>query len=128
MDAACEAIECEAIHVNDVINSDLSQFDLVILATPHLGRKIMSLNMVKFLEYEHNIKKYALLTTSGLPVKRQISFKKCVQYFISKLGKKPVASINIKGYHSIAKTYSGRPNAEDLLDAYLFAAKVYERI
>jgi flavodoxin len=123
-DSMCAEIK----KVNEVLNEDLSYYDLVVLATPHLGRKIMSFNMVNFLENEHNIKKYAIATTSGMPIKRHFSNKKCIKYFISKLNKKPVKSINIKGYHSIAKTYSNRPNEVDLLDAYLFGIKLLERI
>lgn len=125
---AANALQAEIVHVKDVIEKDLSQYDLVILSTPHLGRKIMTPNMINFLENNHNIKNYALLTTSGLPVKRWFSDRKCKKYFMEKLGKKPIDTINIKGYHSIAKTYHGRPNEVDLLDAYLFAVKLYGRI
>ena len=114
--------------VKEVMNEDLSCYDLVILATPHLGRKIMSFDMINFLENEHNIKKYAVATTSGMLIKRHFSNKKCIKYFISKLNKKPIQSINIKGYHSIVKTYSNRPNEVDLLDAYLFGIELFERI
>ncbi len=127
-EAAAEALSCEIVSVNDMQNSDLSAYDLVILAVPHLGRKIMPAGMLEFLTKEHNIQKYALLMTSGLPVKRIFSNIKCIEYFEDKLNKKPVSTINIKGYHSIAKTYKNRPNEQDLLDAYLFAAKTYERI
>ena len=66
--------------------------------------------------------------TSGLPVKRWFSNKKCIKYFTAKLNKKPLSSINIKGYHSIAKTYKNHPDENDLLDVYLFGQKLYERI
>lgn len=123
-----DALCCEIKNVKEVMYEDLSQYDLIVLLTPHLGRKIMTLNMVNFLEQQHNIKNYAIVTTSGMPIKRYFSNKKCIKYFVSKLNKKPVKTINIKGYHSIAKTYSNRPNDVDLLDAYLFATKLYERI
>ena len=85
-------------------------------------------NMLKFLESNHNIKNYALLFTSGMPVVRIFSNKRCTDYFVNKLNQKPVLTINIKGYHSIAKTYKNRPNEDDLLDAYLFATTTYERL
>ena len=84
--------------------------------------------MLKFLESNHNIKNYALLFTSGMPVVRMFSNKRCTDYFVNKLNQKPVSTINIKGYHSIAKTYKNRPNEDDLLDAYLFATTTYERL
>lgn len=125
---ASDALCSELLHVNEAIEKDLAEYELVVLCTPHLGRRIMTTNMINFLENNHNIQNYALLTTSGMPIKRLLSNKKVLEYFITKLGKKPIDSINIKGYHTIAKTYYGRPNSNDLLDAYLFAIKLYERI
>ena len=125
---AAEALECKAVNVKNLEEQDLSAYDLVILAAPHLGRKIMPENMLKFLESNHNIKNYALLFTSGMPVVRIFSNKRCTDYFVNKLNQKPVLTINIKGYHSIAKTYKNRPNEDDLLDAYLFATTTYERL
>lgn len=124
--AAAEALCCEAVKVKQA--DDLSKYDLVILAAPHLGKKIMPPDMIKFLEKTPSIKNYAVLTTSGMPVKRIFSNKKCLNYFIQKLNKKPINTINIKGYHSIARTYGNRPNEADLLDAYLFAVKTYEKL
>lgn len=125
---AADALNCQIVNVKNLNEQDLSTYDLVILATPHLGRRIMTPDMINFLETEHNINNYAVITTSGMPIKRIFSNKKVLKYFEQKLNKKPLASINIKGQHSIAKTYKNRPNENDLLDAYLFAAKVYERI
>lgn len=126
--SAAEALCTQAVKVQELQEKDLSSYDLVILAVPHLGRKVMPLNMINFLEENHNIKEYALLMTSGLPIKRIFSNKKCIKYFNEKLKKTPIGTINIKGYHSIAKTYRNHPDENDLLDAYLFAAKLYERI
>ncbi len=123
-----QALLCESINVKSLNNKDLSEYDLVILAVPHLGRRIMPPDMINFLEDNHNIKEYALVMTSGLPVKRWFSNKKCIKYFTAKLNKKPLSSINIKGYHSIAKTYKNHPDENDLLDVYLFGQKLYERI
>jgi len=125
---AADSLQCDAVKVQNLKNTDLSDYDLVILAVPHLGRRIMPPDMINFLEENHNIKEYALLMTSGLPIKRIFSNKKCIKYFTEKLNKKPLSTINIKGYHSIAKTYKNKPDENDLLDAYLFAAKLYERI
>ncbi len=125
---AADALNCEMIHVKNTNNMDLSSYDSVIFACPQLGRRITTPDMINLLENNLNLKNYALLMTSGLPIKRWFSNKKCIKYFTEKLGKKPVSTINIKGYHSIAKTYKNRPNDNDLLDAYLFAAKLYERI
>ncbi len=125
---AASAINCETVKAKDAINRDLSEFDLVILAFPHLGKRITTLDTINFLESNHNIKKYALLMTSGLPLYRIISNNKCIKYVKTKLNQKPVAAINIKGYHQKFKTYKNKPDTEELLDAYLFAANLYERI
>jgi len=124
---AADALCCDAVKISELQNDDLSEYDLVILAAPHLGRKIMPQDMMNFLESEHHIRKYAVLTTSGLPIKRYFSNKKCLKYFEEKLKQKPVNSVNIKGYHSIAHTYGNRPNETDLLEAYLFAVNSIEK-
>lgn len=59
-----------------------------------------------------------------MPLYRLISAQKCIKYFVDKLGKTPIKTINIKGFHSIAKTFAGRPNQNDLLNAYLFGTKI----
>lgn len=123
-----EALCVEAFNVKDYRDKDLSSYDLVILAAPHLGHKILPKNTIDFLQNNHNIKEYALLFTSGMPVVRLFSNIKCKNYFIEKLNKKPLLTVNIKGYHSIAKTYKNRPNEDDLLDSYLFGAKAYKKI
>ena len=125
---AADALQCPLLSAKDAMNADFSDYDLVILAFPHMGRKITSLNMLSFLEINHNIKKYALLMTSGMPVKRIFSNKKCINYVQSKLNQKPIDAVNLKGYHTIAETYKNQPDSDELLSAYLFAAKLYERI
>lgn len=125
---AAAALNCEIINVKAAKNLDLNSYDNIIFACPHLGRRITTPDMINFLEDNHNIKSYALLMTSGMPVRRWFSNRNCINYFKTKLGKDPVSTINIKGYHTIAKTYKNRPNENDLLDSYLFAAKLYERI
>lgn len=125
--SAAEALDTKAFPVSDVSKENLKQYDLVIFAVPHLGRNIIP-SKTKDLIEDLEINNYALLMTSGLPVKRIFSNNKCIKYFIEKLNKKPINTINIKGYHQIAKTYKGHPNEEDLTDAYLFAVKTYEKL
>ncbi len=123
---AADALNCELVNVKD-LQSDLKEKDLIIFAIPHLGRQITTPDMKKYLENHTDVNNYALLSTSGMPVKRWFSNRRCIKYFSEKLNKKPIATINIKGYHLIAKTYKNHPNETDLLDAYLFAAKAYRK-
>lgn len=119
-----DSLETKCINAKDALSLDFSTYDLVVFATPNLGRKRTTTAMQTLLERKPAIKSYALAVTSGMPLYRLISTPRCVKYFVEKLGKKPIETINIKGYHSIAKTYAGRPNQNDLLDAYLFGTKV----
>lgn len=123
-DEIADSLATKCINAKDALNIDFSAYDLVVFATPNLGRKKTTTAMQTLLERKPAIKNYALAVTSGMPLYRLISTPKCVKYFVEKLGKKPIDTINIKGYHSIAKTYAGRPNQNDLLDAYLFGTKV----
>lgn len=125
---AADALCTQAIAIKDATEYDFSSFDLVIFAVPHLGRNIIPPITKALLEKNLTVKNYALLMTSGMPIKRIISNKKCIKYFTEKLNKKPISTINLKGFHSIAKTYKNHPNEDDLLLAYLFAAKTYERV
>lgn len=123
-DEIAESLSTKCINAKEAINLDFSTFDLVVFATPNLGRKRTTPAMQELLDKNTTIKKYALAITSGMPLYRLISAPKCIKYFEEKLNKKPIATINIKGYHTIAKTYAGRPNQNDLLNAYLFATKL----
>lgn len=123
-DEIAEALSTKCVNAKDALNFDFSCFDLVVFATPNLGRKRTTTAMQELLNKNSTIKKYALAITSGMPIYRLISTPKCIKYFEEKLRKKPSATIDIKGYHPIAKTYAGRPNQNDLLDAYLFATKL----
>ena len=125
--SAAEALDAEAVSVQNVAKKDLSSFDLVIFAAPNLGRRIIPEGMKNLIE-GLKVKNYALLMTSGMPVFRIYSGLRCKKYFEEKLGKSAVNTINIKGFHQKAKTYKGHPDDKDLTDAYLFAAKSYERI
>lgn len=126
-DSAADALETKAISVNEVSKEDLKSAELVIFAVPHLGRKIIPEKTKEIIE-NLNVKNYALLTTSGMPIVRIFSNKKCIDYFKEKLGKNPVKTINIKGFHAKAKTYKGHPDDKDLTNAYLFASECYEKL
>ncbi|HBG49152.1 MAG TPA: hypothetical protein DDW90_06560 [Cyanobacteria bacterium UBA9971] len=115
-----DALSTSCITPKEAINLNLGLFDLVVFATPNLGKKRTTPAMQELLENNLNIKNYALAITSGVPIYRLISGTKCIKYFADKLNKKPVSTTNIRGYHSIAKTYANRPNENDLLDSYLF--------
>lgn len=122
------ALSSQCITAKEALKHDLGSFDLVVLSTPNLGRKITTPAMQELLENNPNIKNYALAITSGMPVYRLISGIRCIRYFTDKLNKEPISTINIRGYHSIAKTYANRPNEDDLLDAYLFSIDTVRRL
>lgn len=112
----------------EALNLNLESYDLVVFATPNLGRKRTTPAMIQLVEKNQKIKNYALAITSGMPLYRFISGARCIKYFADKLNKKPIATTNIRGYHSIAKTYANRPNENDLSDAYLFGIDIARRI
>lgn len=126
-ESAAEALEVEAVSVNEVTRDELKSAELVIFAVPHLGKRIIPEKTKEIVE-NLKVKNYALLTTSGMPIVRDFSYKRCVDFFKKKLGQKAVKSINIKGYHVKAKTYKGHPDDKDLTSAYLFAAESYKRL
>lgn len=123
-DEIADSLSTKCVNAIEALNYDLSVYDLVVFATPNLGRKRTTPAMHALLNKNQPIKNYALAITSGMPVYRFISAPRCVKYFMEKLNKNPIETINIKGFHPIAKTFAGRPNQNDLLDAYLFGKKV----
>ena len=123
-----QAYGIEAMEVDSAMNVDFSQYDLVVFAVPHLGRNIMPGKMKELLDKGIAVNAYALATTSGMPVKRFFSNKKILDYFTEKLNKQPLDTINIKGFHAIAKTYRNHPNTVDLLDSYTFAINTLEKL
>ena len=76
-DSAANALETKAISVNEVSKEDLKSAEIVIFAVPHLGRKIIPEKTKEIIE-NLNVKNYALLTTSGMPIVRIFSNKKCI--------------------------------------------------
>lgn len=127
-DKIADALSAGCITAKDAQSLNLDSFDLVVFASPNLGRNRTTPAMRELLETNPQIKNYALAITSGVPVYRLISGARCIGYFAEKLSKKPIATINIRGYHSIAKTYTNRPNENDLLDSYLFGVNIARRI
>ena len=115
-----ESLSAPCIKPEEGKKLKLNSFDLVVFATPNLGRKRTTPAMRELLENKPDIKNYAIVITSGMPLYRHVSGARCIKFFSEKLNKKPVATTNIRGYHSIAKTYANRPNENDLSDVYLF--------
>ena len=123
-----QAYSIEAAEVGAAMEMDFSKYDLIIFAVPHLGRNIMPSKTKELLDKNITVKNYAIATTSGMPIKRIFSNKKVIAYFEEKLNQKPLNTINVKGFHAIAKTYRNHPDEVDLLDAYLFAISTLEKL
>jgi archaetidylinositol phosphate synthase len=123
-----EAYGVKAVEAGTVTDTDFSQYDLVVFSIPHLGRRIIPEKTKELLDKNITVKNYALATTSGAPIIRIFSYKKVIAYFEGKLNKKPVGTINVKGYHVKFKTYRNHPDEVDLLYAYLFAIRTLEKL
>jgi archaetidylinositol phosphate synthase len=123
-----QAYGIEAVEVSGVMDMDFSQYDLIVFAVPHLGRRIMPEKTKELLDKNITVKNYALATTSGAPIVRIFSNKRIIAYFEEKLGKKPINTVNVKGYHVKFKTYKNHPDEVDLLDSYLFAINTLEKL
>jgi phosphatidylglycerophosphate synthase/flavodoxin len=125
------ALEIAACLDADIQKIDAVQevggYDLVILGSPNC-RKVPSQRMMDFLGTHPAIRNYSVFITSGLPLWRLYSTPKCIQCFEKAIGKKPISTINIKGFHKKYKTYPGHPNGHDLEDARLFGIHAMRRI
>ena len=63
---AANALECELINVKDAYEKNISDYDLVFFAIPHLGRKITTQNTKDFLETPYNTGKPSEQISSAL--------------------------------------------------------------
>ena len=107
--------------------NDVSGYDLVVFGSPNIKAKPTE-KFQAFLATKPQVDNYAVFITSGMPLWAIISGRLCFHYFAKQIGKKPVATINVKGYHAKAKTYRGHPNQQDLLSAHLFGIKALKRV
>ncbi len=124
-----KAYGIEATEVGAAMDMDLSQYDLVVFAVPHFGRRILPPKMIELLSKGITVKNYAIATTSGMPLVRTFrSNKRTIDYFEERLHKKPLNTVNVKGFHARAKTYKNHPDEVDLLDSYLFAVNTLEKL
>jgi len=123
-----KAYNIEAVEVGAAMDMDFSQYDLVVFAVPHYGHRIIPPKTKGLLGKNMTVKNYALATTSGAPVVRIFSNKRTIRYFEESLKKKPVNTVNVKGFHVKFKTYRNHPDEVDLLDSYLFAITTLEKL
>ena len=123
-----KAYNIEAVEVGGAMDMDFSKYDLIVFAVPHLGRRILPGKTKELLDKNITVKNYALATTSGAPIVRIFSNKRIIAYFEEKLNKKPLKTVNVKGYHVKFKTYKNHPDEVDLLDSYLFAISTLEKL
>lgn len=103
------------------------EYDLVVFATPNL-RKSPIASIKKIIETAPPVKRYALAITSGMPVWNVISAWLMTRFVTHAMGGKPMAVINIKGYHAKYHTFAGHPDDADLLSAYVWAVKLYNNL
>lgn len=120
-----QALDGDLQRIDEI--KEVGNYDLVIFGSPNI-RKEPTEKIKVFLDTKPNINNYSVFITSGMPIWRIISTAKCFKYFKTKIGKKPITTINIKGYHSKYKTCKGHPNSKDLLDAYLFSIDTIRRL
>jgi len=123
-----KAYNMEAVEVGAAMDMDLSKYDLVVFAVPHYGHRIMPPKTKELLGKNMTVKNYVIATTSGAPIVRIFSNKRTIRYFEERLKKKPLHTINVKGYHTRFKTYKNHPDEVDLLDSYLFAITALEKL
>ena len=102
-------------------------YDTLVFCTPNIRAKPTA-KIVSLLERCRRIRAYAVCVTYGMPVWGQLSTRMCISYFRKILKKAPLSSFSCRGYHSKYGTYRGHPDDTDLLDAFLFGAKLTRKL
>ena len=121
-----QGLGCFAKSVSDIEGID--NYELVVIGTPNIRKEPTQAIQKYQSAYHSRSAKLATFVTFGLPVWGLITSRACMNSMAEAWDKKPVARFSCPGYHQKFRTYKGRPNDKDLIDAYLFGLKLSKKL
>ena len=117
---------CRAAHISQ--EPDPGGPHLVVLGSPNI-HKMPSQAMQNFQAGTPGRPRcLAVFATFGMPVWGQISTPICLRSMAAAWDVKPIGRFACPGVQAKHGTYAGRPNEEDLLDAFLFGLKLSRKL
>lgn len=115
------SLRAELRRADQVRNAE--SYDLVVVGTPNIRAK-PSAKVREFLGRNPRLGNYAAFVTWGMPIWGRISTPRCFAFFRRAQGRRPLATFSCRGRHAKYGTCGGHPNADELLSAFLFGAKL----
>lgn len=113
---------CSAKSIIEI--DDIDSYELIVVGSPNI-RKKPTPAMQKYQDsHSTHPVKLATFVTFGLPIWGQITAVKCMSAMADAWKTNPIAKFSCPGYHQKFKTYKGRPNDKDRLNAFLFGLKL----
>ena len=125
-ESIAQGVGCSAKSISDIAGID--KYELIVIGSPNIRKKSTPALQKYQSANRSQSAKLATFITFGLPVWGQITSGTCMNSIAQAWGKKPVAGFSCPGYHRKYKTYKGRPNDKDLVDAYLFGVKLSKKL
>jgi flavodoxin len=119
--AIAESMWADLRRVDEV--ADLRPYDMVVIGSPVISSKPTA-KVARFLRDHPELDRYAVFVTYGAPVIGPGKVRKALACFTDAVGKAPLAVFRCKGRHALVNTYRTHPDDADLLDAFLFGAKL----
>lgn len=115
-------LKCPMVYIEDVKNFDLSIYNLLIIGSPvYAGCPAKE---IRDFILDTNIKKpakCAIFCTWGAPGWGPTAAKSVLDYMRKNIKSECIGEFNCPGFHQLLRTYSSRPNKEDLNKAVEFA-------
>ena len=121
-----QGLGCTAESISGIENID--NYEMIVIGSPNIRKKPTSALQKYQSSNNGRSTKLATFVTFGLPVWGHITSGTCMNSMAEAWDKKPVARFSCPGYHQKFRTYKGRPNDKDLIDAYLFGLKLSKKL
>lgn len=118
-------LKCPAIHIDQVTNNIIAGYNLLVIGSPvQMGKPTKVIQ--KFLQDITSIEYTAFFCTYGTPIIGTFSAKHFFKYMEINTKSKCIGKFSCPGFHNTLKTFSNRPNINDLKKAHFFGEKILE--
>jgi flavodoxin len=125
-EAIAEKLMCPAVHVDQINEYVMDDFDLIVIGSPvHGGMPTGKIE--KFLSELPKPRMSAVFVTFGAPLFGPLTANACLDKMEKKLSGTCLGRFKCHGFHKIFRTYPSHPDEKDKSDATQFAARLLAR-
>jgi flavodoxin len=124
-DAIAGELRCPAVHVDQIVEYNISDYDLIVIGSPvHGGMPTGKID--EFLSNMPKPRMSAVFVTFGAPLFGPATANACLDKMEKKLQGTCLGRFKCRGYHKLIFTYPSHPDQQDKADAKQFAAEIRE--